>query len=226
MAELTPAHIWTRTLQDLQLQTTRATFDTWLRGTYVVSEADGEYTIGVRHTYAQDWLRNRMEGLIIRALRQHAGPSASLRFIVHQPNLAPPDPIPDLEDEPLVEAVREQRVSVRQDGTSLAWTDFYIKLKVAFRRRALANLKGAKLSVFLCLALHVDRDGIAFPGIETIMQETGYSRSVVCSALDELVRLGLISKLSSPRSGGTDEYQVNGYAWFGNTPAPALWEAK
>ena len=92
-------------------------------------------------------------------------------------------------------------------------------------RRALGKLKGVKLSVFLCLSLHVDRDGIAKPGgIETIMHETGYSRGAVCSALQDLCRAGLIRKLR--RHHGAVQYQVLGYAWFGQQPAPALWESK
>ena len=96
---------------------------------------------------------------------------------------------------------------------------------MAFRRKALAQLKGAKLSCFLCLALHVDKDGVAKPGIETIVRETGYSRPSVCSALDELESLGLIQKSRSQYM-ATDEYTVTGYAWFGKAPAPALWEVK
>ena len=89
-------------------------------------------------------------------------------------------------------------------------------------QRALGKLKGAKLSVFLCLSLHVDRDGIAKPGgIETIMHETGYSRGAVCSALQHLDRAGLIRKLRWHRD--ADRVQVLGYAWFGQQPA--LWES-
>ena len=80
------------------------------------------------------------------------------------------------------------------------------------------------LSVFLCLALHVDRHRVAKPGIEAIMRETGYSRGVVCNALDELETLGLVTKLSTCR--GTDPYQLEGYAWFGARPAPSLWEER
>jgi hypothetical protein len=92
-------------------------------------------------------------------------------------------------------------------------------------QRALGKLKGAKLSVFLCLSLHVDRDAIAKPGrIETIMHETGCSRGAVCSALQDLGRAGLIRKLR--RHHGADRVPVLGYAWSGQQPAPAQWESK
>jgi hypothetical protein len=107
--------------------------------------------------------------------------------------------------------------------------DYYIKLKTAFRMCALYRLKGAKLPIFLCLALHVDSDGLSAPGIERIMRETGLARSTVCSALRELASppLSLIEKMPGQgRLGrrGPDRYRILGYAWFGNNPAPALFE--
>jgi hypothetical protein len=35
------ASIWARSLDELELQMTRATFDTWLRGSQVVEAGDG-----------------------------------------------------------------------------------------------------------------------------------------------------------------------------------------
>ena len=231
MAAGDPSEVWGKALEALKLQMTRATFATWLAQTWVIEVDSDEWVIGVPNAYALDWLSHRLAPMIARTLSWAAGAPATVRFVVG----APPAPVtiePEELDEassldeggPVLEAVREERVSVGEGGT-LVWTDFYIKLKVAFRKRALGSLKGAKLSVFLCLSLHVDRDGIAKPGgIETIMHETGYSRGAVCSALQDLERAGLIRKLRQHH--GADQYQVLGYAWFGTQPAPALWESK
>jgi hypothetical protein len=121
------------------------------------------------------------------------------------------------------EAACEQEVAPGEE-TALVWTDYYIKLKVAFRKSALSMLKGAPLSVFLCLALHMNQDGIAYPGIEAIMRETGYSRASICAALDQLESLGLISKLTGRYR--ADAYRVHGYAWLGVKPVPALFEPR
>lgn len=217
---------WEQALDRLQHQMTRATFDTWLRGTRLVDAQGDTWTIGVHHGYAIDWLGGRLRPLVEEAASRVAGHPVTLEFRVHVPARSEPEPDLDDEDhgpEEILEAVREEHVSVTAGGHSLTWTDFYIKFKVAFRKRALRELKGAKLSVFLCLALHVDRDGVAHPGIETIMRETGYSRPAVCSALDSLEELGLVAKRDAVYM-GPDEYVVNGYAWFGQNPAPALWE--
>jgi hypothetical protein len=112
-------------------------------------------------------------------------------------------------------------------------TDIYIKVKTSFRDRALRRLKGAKLSVFMSLALHMDADGTAAPGIERIMRETGLARGTVCRALDDLGSppLSLIEKVPVPqdkRPRGCIRmpncYKILGYAWWGAKPAPALYE--
>jgi len=217
--------LWQQALQQLQLQMTRATFDTWLRGSRAVGIDGDEIMVYVRNAYAVDWLQSRLQRLIESTVERLAGQRLQVLYTVCLPE-GETSPIVERPDDPpeeILEAVREDRVQVTHDGQALTWRDFYIKLKVAFRKRALAKLKGAPLSVFLCLALHVDRDGVAYPGIETIMKETAYSRSVVCNALLELARLGLVEKTRRPQR-GADEYAVKGYAWFGQQPAPALWE--
>jgi hypothetical protein len=105
-------------------------------------------------------------------------------------------------------------------GHPIARTDVYVKIKVAFRQKALCLLKGAKLSCFLCLGLHIDGEGECYPSIDTIVRETGYSRSTVCSALDELVKLGLIEK--EHRRHETTLYTVKGYVWYGSESKPTL----
>ena len=214
---------WAEILGELSSRMTRATFDTWLASSRIVGEDSGVLTVAVQHGLAVDWLQERMLPAILPVINRHL-PGMSIKFV---PGAKVVDTrrADDILEQPIMEAVREERVQVGGPAGTLVWTDFYIKLKVAFRRKALAQLKGAKLSCFLCLALHVDRDGVAKPGIETIVRETGYSRPSVCSALDELESLGLIQKSRSQYM-STDAYIVTGYAWFGKTPAPALWEEK
>ena len=60
-----------------------------------------------------------------------------------------------------------------------AWLD------VSFRDY-LHELKGARLAVFLAIALHSDEDGWSFPSIKLIAKETGYSQDTVNDALNTL----------------------------------------
>ena len=56
------------TLGELELQMTRATFNTWLRHSRLLTSAEDEYVVGVRNYYAKDWLENRLSETIARTL--------------------------------------------------------------------------------------------------------------------------------------------------------------
>ena len=73
--------LWAYCLNELQLQMTRATFDTWLRGSQVVEAGEGHLTIAVRHAYAVDWLQNRLMPVIQRTVARHAGGKITITFV-------------------------------------------------------------------------------------------------------------------------------------------------
>jgi hypothetical protein len=73
--------LWASCLGELQLQMTRATFDTWLRGSRVVGAGDGFLTIAVRHAYAVDWLQNRLMPVIQRTVARHVGGDVKITFV-------------------------------------------------------------------------------------------------------------------------------------------------
>jgi DNA-binding transcriptional ArsR family regulator len=73
--------LWARCLRDLQLQMTRATFDTWLRGSRVEEAGDGHLTIAVRSVYAVEWLQNRLLPVIQRTVTRHAGDVIKITFV-------------------------------------------------------------------------------------------------------------------------------------------------
>ncbi len=77
---------WQATLGELQLQMTRATFDTWLRGSQVISREGDTLVVYVRHAYAVDWLQNRLLPVIKRTLQRHAGPDADVVFTARAPD--------------------------------------------------------------------------------------------------------------------------------------------
>jgi chromosomal replication initiator protein len=77
--------LWQAALGELQLQMTRATFDTWLRGSRVVAYEDGALTLYVRHAYAVDWLQNRLLPTIKRVLQRLAGHDIKVIFTAKAP---------------------------------------------------------------------------------------------------------------------------------------------
>jgi hypothetical protein len=226
--------IWEGTLDHLRLQMVRLTFDLHLATSWPLAwdpEANA-WTIGVRHAHSADWLNHRLERLVLRALAWQTPdrPRPTVQFVAASrprvPARTAPEAGPDDAAQPIVAEPRpEVPASRASSAIALGPNDYYIKLKTSFRKEALRRLKGVKLAVFLCLALHMDRDGVSAPGVERLMWETGYARSTVCSALEELCSpsLHLIEKLPAHRR-ATNRYRLRGYVWFGANPAPALYE--
>jgi len=73
--------IWTRSLEELKLQMTNATFDTWLRGSEVIAAGVGCLTIRVRHPHAVDWLQNRLLPVIERTVARHMDGEVKITFV-------------------------------------------------------------------------------------------------------------------------------------------------
>lgn len=83
--DIKPDQVWQTALGQLQMQMTRATFDTWVRQTTALACEDGMFIIGVHNGYAKDWLENRLQGLIVRTLTDIVGQSVQVRFVVWNP---------------------------------------------------------------------------------------------------------------------------------------------
>lgn len=88
--KLTPEAAWKATLGELELQMTRATFNTWLKDARLLACDDSEYVIGVRNDYAKDWLENRLHDTIVRTLAAITGQASSIRFVVWSDELIAP----------------------------------------------------------------------------------------------------------------------------------------
>jgi chromosomal replication initiator protein len=101
----TAQRLWQATLGELQLQMTRATYDTWLRGSRVIACEGDTFVVHVRHAYAVDWLQNRLLRVIERTLRRHADPDVRVQFTACAPGqeenlVLMPETIPDEETAP------------------------------------------------------------------------------------------------------------------------------
>jgi chromosomal replication initiator protein len=78
------AHVWQAALGELQLQMTKATFDTWVKPTFALA-LDAEknvLVVGVRNAYAKQWLENRLYGMIERTLHHVLGQPVEIRFVL------------------------------------------------------------------------------------------------------------------------------------------------
>lgn len=87
---MSPETGWKATLGELELQMTKATFNTWLKDARLLACEEGEFVIGVRNDYAKDWLENRLRDTILRTLAAIMGLPVSIRFVVWSDELIAP----------------------------------------------------------------------------------------------------------------------------------------
>jgi chromosomal replication initiator protein len=106
-----PENAWKATLGELELQMTKATFNTWLKDTCLVRHKDNLYVIGVRNAYAKDWLENRLRDTILRTLSTIASGPAEVQFVVWTPE----SPL-ELEDDDAIESSLNGRY---EEGTAV-----------------------------------------------------------------------------------------------------------
>jgi len=121
---------------------------------------------------------------------------------------------------------QEHETYVREDGSTFTRRDIFVKLSVVFRDRMLRKLKGPKLSVYLCIALHCgNEEMIAWPSIVTIEAETGYGHTAVIGAIQDLEAMELIEvehRLKADGSADSNRYKVRGYATMGEGSSPSV----
>ena len=79
---MNPEKAWKATLGELELQMTKATFNTWLKDTCLLRHKDNLYVIGVRNAYAKDWLETRLQDTILRTLTAMVDGNVELQFKV------------------------------------------------------------------------------------------------------------------------------------------------
>ena len=64
----------------------------------------------------------------------------------------------------------------------------FVQINARFRE-CLHLLKGPRLAVFMAIALHIDKEGLAWPSYDTISRETGYGKHAVARALRALCEI-------------------------------------
>ncbi len=91
--------VWEAAKGELQLQMTKATYDTWISNTYPIAYEDGTFFIGVHNTYAKEWLQHRLLTIVKRTLIGLLNRTVEVNFVVRpkSPDHSPTTTIlPDL----------------------------------------------------------------------------------------------------------------------------------
>jgi chromosomal replication initiator protein len=111
-SSMKPEIVWQAALGELQLQMTKATFDTWVKQTHVVAYEDGTFIIGAQNGFAIDWLENRLHATIQRTLTNILNRSVEVRYVVQ----SPPNTAQEENPEVLVQPTRAPSNSKRANG--------------------------------------------------------------------------------------------------------------
>jgi hypothetical protein len=78
--------LWREVLDELSLQMTQATFNSWLRDAHLVAREGDHFVVAVRDEAARDWLQHRLQEPIVRTLRTIAQePGIAVRFVAAPP---------------------------------------------------------------------------------------------------------------------------------------------
>ena len=74
--------LWQTILGEIELNISRANFITWFRNTKIHSKNSGLVTIGVPNTFTKEWLENKYNKLILKALRNNSPDIKEIKFII------------------------------------------------------------------------------------------------------------------------------------------------
>ncbi len=80
-----PLHVWRTAKALLGEALERRDYNTWLRDARLLAWKEGEFVVGVPNAFAKDWVSNRLNGHVSRALAQSAGleeGDISVRYVV------------------------------------------------------------------------------------------------------------------------------------------------
>jgi hypothetical protein len=112
----------------------------------------------------------------------------------------------------------------RQVGGSKS--DVFVQVNVDFRQH-LHIMKGARLSVFLAIALHTNQEGWCWPTRSLLSKETGYNEQTISKAITDLCSLTISGQrlmLRYQPVGGDGSFGPNNYLIFPSEEEVVQWE--
>src|SRR3990172_773214 len=120
-----------------------------------------------------------------------------------------------------INIVREKRLGFDERGHRVSSDETYVNISVSFRD-LMQRLRGARLSVFLCLALNEAEISLGSSNglsIYHMADESGYDARTVLRAVQYLCKFNFAVRLNQRGTNGEWLYRVADYAWFGGGTA-------
>lgn len=82
------AELWQATLGEIELSISKANFSTWFKNTTILSNESGKVIIGVPNGFAKEWLENKYNTYIFRALRNFQDDIREISCIIYSSDQA------------------------------------------------------------------------------------------------------------------------------------------
>ena len=80
---MTNQELWQIALSEIELSISKANFITWFKNTNVISNKDGKIVIGVPNGFTKEWLENKYNKIILKALRNNTGNIKEVNYIIN-----------------------------------------------------------------------------------------------------------------------------------------------
>ncbi len=77
------AELWQAALGEIELSISKANFSTWFKNTTILSKENGKVIIGVPNGFAKEWLENKYNTYIFRALRNFQDDIKEISCIIY-----------------------------------------------------------------------------------------------------------------------------------------------
>src|SRR3990167_11189855 len=74
--------LWQATLNEIELQLSRANFVTWFKNTYIASKKGGVIHVAVPNAFSKEWLENKYNKYIFKALRNRDGEIKEIKYVI------------------------------------------------------------------------------------------------------------------------------------------------
>ncbi|HAT73753.1 MAG: Chromosomal replication initiator protein DnaA [Candidatus Moranbacteria bacterium GW2011_GWF2_36_839] len=100
---MTNEELWQTALGEIELSISKANFITWFKNTSILSLKDGHVVIGVPNGFAKEWLENKYDLYILRALKNIQGDIKSVSCLISS---GPTQSFPQTNKEITVDAVQ------------------------------------------------------------------------------------------------------------------------
>lgn len=102
--EFSPEKAWQAAVANLELELSRAAFNTWVKPVRLVSFDNDTFVIGCINTYGRDWLEDRLTTTLQRFLMGVINREVKVRFVVCDQEVDEDDPIQEDDQDQEVDA--------------------------------------------------------------------------------------------------------------------------